>query len=222
MSNEFDQVPFGGQPFVDNPEPRCPCILLLDTSYSMRGASIQQLNDGLVAFRDELSKDSLASKRVEVAIVTFGPVKVRQHFGTADDFTPPRLSAEEDTPMGEAILQGLELLGLRKELYKENGVAYYRPWVFLITDGAPTDDWKGAARRVAEGEASKAFSFFAVGVKGADMAILNQIAPRGALPLEGLKFRELFAWLSNSLKAVSASRVGDKIDLSKPSDWTSV
>jgi uncharacterized protein YegL len=223
VSDDFSQVPFGGQPFVDNPEPRCPCLLLVDVSQSMKGRPIQQVNEGLRAFRDSLAEDSLASKRVEVSLLTFGPVRVRQHFETADEFIPPALSTEEDTPLGQAILDGLDLLDARKELYRQNGVAYYRPWVFLLTDGSPTDGevWKQAARRVREGESSKSFSFFAVGVQGANMDILDAISERGAMPLDGLRFRELFSWLSSSLKSVSHSRVGDKVSLAKP-DWTSV
>lgn len=56
--------------FADNPEPRCPCVLLLDTSGSMQGAPIDALNPGLKAFRDDLNKDPLASRRVDVAVVT--------------------------------------------------------------------------------------------------------------------------------------------------------
>jgi hypothetical protein len=52
--SEFDQIPFGAAEFADNPEPRCPCLLLLDTSGSMQGAPISELNRGLVAFKDEL------------------------------------------------------------------------------------------------------------------------------------------------------------------------
>ena len=58
-----------GLEFADNPEPRCPCILLLDTSKSMAGDRVAALNQGLQAFRDELIKDPLARQRVEVAIV---------------------------------------------------------------------------------------------------------------------------------------------------------
>ena len=49
--SEFEQIPFGAAEFADNPEPRCPCLLLLDTSVSMRGRPIDELNAGLIAFR---------------------------------------------------------------------------------------------------------------------------------------------------------------------------
>ena len=35
--SEFDQVPFADAQFAENPEPRCPCLLLLDSSTSMSG-----------------------------------------------------------------------------------------------------------------------------------------------------------------------------------------
>ena len=73
QSSTSDQVPFGAAEFAENPEPRCPCILLLDTSGSMKAEPLAQLNDGLVTFKDELAADALAQKRVEVALITFGP-----------------------------------------------------------------------------------------------------------------------------------------------------
>jgi uncharacterized protein YegL len=106
MDNAFDQVPFGAHKFADNPEPRCPCLLLLDTSGSMQGQPISELNAGLIQFKDELVSDSLAAKRVEIAIVTFGPVNTVTEFQTADEFYPPTLTTTGDTPMGAAIEQG--------------------------------------------------------------------------------------------------------------------
>lgn len=210
--------------FADNPEPRCACVLLLDTSASMGGRPIAALNEGLRAFGDDIGTDTLASRRVEVAIVTFGQggAQTVQGFLGAGQFVAPTLTAGGSTPMGEAIERALDLVENRKRDYRANGVAYYRPWVFLITDGEPTDAWDDAARRVAEAEKANGLAFFAVGVQGANMDVLKQIAVRDPLKLDGLKFTELFVWLSQSQKRVSASRVGEQAALPSPSGWASV
>ena len=148
--------------FADNPEPRCPVVLVLDTSGSMAGDKIRELNAGLVDFSDALKKDRLASLRVEVAVVTFGgrvraldvrggerspgkdiipyspndqatsrvfqeiPFDAHLAFVTVDEFQPPMMVASGETPMGEAIQRSLALLRDRKEIYKQNGLDYFR------------------------------------------------------------------------------------------------
>jgi uncharacterized protein YegL len=214
--SELDQVPFGGGEFAENPEPRCPCVLLLDTSSSMSGAKIAELNQGLQTFEAELKGDSMAAKRVEVAIVTFGPVQILQDFVTADALMAPQLIASGDTPMGSAVRTACDLVAQRKATYKANGIGYYRPWVFLITDGAPTDDITEAVNLVKDGESRKSLMFYAVGVDGADIDKLSMISQRAPLMLRGLSFRELFVWLSNSLGSVSRSQPGDAVSLDNP------
>ena len=220
MANQYlEQVEFD----TSNPEPRCACMLLVDVSGSMAGEPIQQLNEGLLAFQQALNADSLASLRVELAIVSFGStVTVARDFVTANQFQPPRLSASGSTPMGQAINLALDMVTQRKSTYQQNGVAYYRPWIFLITDGAPTDEWQSAAQRVKQSEASKGVAFFAVGVQGANMNTLSQIATRTPLQLKGLNFRSMFVWLSQSLTSVSHSQVGQQTPLPAPQGWAEV
>src|SRR5580658_8076240 len=84
MSEQTEYPGFEASEFAENPEPRVPCVLLLDVSGSMSGQPIAELNEGLVTLKDTLSADSLASKRAEIAIVTFGgTVNVIQNFVTA-------------------------------------------------------------------------------------------------------------------------------------------
>jgi len=212
----LEQVPFNNMEFADNPEPRCACLLLLDTSGSMQGIKIQELNTGLSEFARQLRADAMAAKRVEVGIVTFGPVHITQPFVTADAFTAPKLQASGETPMGAAIEQAAGMIADRKQAYRANGVGYYRPWIFMISDGTPTDDITYACTLVKEGEAQKRFLFYAVGVEGADMAKLAKISVREPLRLKQLSFAELFVWLSDSLSSVSRSQTSDSPALKDP------
>jgi uncharacterized protein YegL len=189
--------------FADNPEPRCPCVLILDTSQSMAGEPIAALNRGLQVFREELLAVPLATKRVEVAVISFGEeVRVVQDFVTVDRFQPPILEAEGETPMCTAIVRALDLVEKRKQRYRANGVAYSRPWLFLITDGMPQGDTvettRQAVQRLRGAEASRKVAFFAVGVEGANMKLLARISVRPPVKLDGLRFQDLFAWLSAS------------------------
>ena len=70
---------------------------------------IDLLNEGLRTLKETLAADSLASKRAEIAIVTFGGiVTVAQDFVTAENFHPPHLKATGGTPMGQAISTGVQ------------------------------------------------------------------------------------------------------------------
>jgi len=212
----LDQVPFSNLEFADNPEPRCACLLLLDTSGSMQGQKVEQLNAGLNEFARQLRSDAMAAKRVEVAVVAFGPVRVEQNFVTADSFIAPQLEADGDTPMGAAIEKAAELLAERKKAYRANGIGYYRPWIFMISDGEPTDNVTAAAALVRAGEAKKSFMFYAVGVENADIGKLAAVAVRQPLRLKGLSFGQLFVWLSDSLSSVSRSQISDTPALTNP------
>lgn len=212
----FDQVPLLQSDFADNPEDRCPVLLLLDTSVSMQGAKIDALNQGLQQLHSELLEDKLAAKRVEIAIVGFGPVRVVSDFQSVNHALMPTLVAEGNTPMGSGIALGLELLKNRKSTIRSHGLNVYRPWVFMITDGESTDALDQARALIHEGEASKAFMFYAVGVGDFNMEALRSLCVREPLRLKGLMFREFFAWLSSSLSAVSHSRPGDQVPLTNP------
>ena len=212
--------------FAENPEPRCPCVLLLDTSGSMQGMPIEALNQGLLSFKDELTRSSLASRRVEVAIITFDSnVNVVQDFVTADQFNPPILTAQGLTTMGSGINKSLDIIQERKAQYRANGIAYYRPWVFMITDGEPQGEMddivEQASRRLQADEANKRVAFFTVGVENANMTRLNQIAVRTPLKLQGLNFVEMFVWLSASMSTVSQSKVDEQVAL-PPIGWNSI
>ena len=221
---------FSDLTFAQNPDPRCPVVLMLDCSDSMDEplaeeprTPLEALSGGLDVLVSELSKDPLARRRVEVSIVAYGSdVRAATTFVTVDDLVLPTLEKSGLTSTGAALNVALDLLEERKQTYRRNGVSYYRPWIMLITDGLATDDTTNLPTRIKEAEEAKKLAFFSVGVEGADMDALSELSVRAPLPLDGIKFAELFVWLSASQARVSASQIGDAVPLPSPDGWAEV
>jgi uncharacterized protein YegL len=201
-----------------NPNPRVACALLLDTSRSMgdrtvRGEStaIDELNAGFAAFCRQIKTDDLAKKRAEISVITFGgEARVAIGFTEGRDLQPQTFKAAGATPMGHALHIAVDELTRQKQDYKHAGLLYYRPWLFIVTDGAATDvpePFDSATRRVRELEAAKGVNVFAIGVGNhADFDQLSRLSDvRQPLRLKGLSFSEFFLWLSASMSAASTS-----------------
>ena len=116
----------------------------------------------------------------------------------------------------------VEITQQRKQTYKDNGVTYYRPWLFLITDGSPTDSIANAKTQLKRLVEEKGVVFFAVGVKNADMGRLKELAGDNTAKLDGLNFSKLFEWLSASMQRVSQSKPGDMTELPPPDSWAAI
>lgn len=208
--------------FAQNTEPRCPCAVLIDVSGSMKGKPIAEANAGLQDLKTKLVEDSLACLRVELALVTFTEtVKVEVDFCSPDQFNPPILTTGGGTSLGAAIIKTLEILKARCAEYRAAGISHYRPWLIVITDAHSGDDIFEAARQVKEAESQKKLAFFGIGVQTVDMASMASLSLRPPLHLDGLKFQELFEWLSVNLSSVAVSRPGDQVALTAPT-WATV
>ena len=112
----------------------------------------------------------------------------------------------------------LDLLETRKKDYRNAGVDYYQPWLVLMTDGGPNgaeDELRRAISRTVEAVNNKKLTIFPIGIgPEADMRVLAQFSPnRSPLKLQGLKFREFFAWLSQSVSRTSQSIPGENVKL---------
>jgi uncharacterized protein YegL len=191
----FDEIRFS-----DGAEKRTTLVFLLDTSSSMNGDEkgqgprpIDELNDAVKAWAGHLNSSSELRYRAELAVITFGAGGVRVHEG-ADGapfvpvavFTPPTLTAGGVTPMFEAIRTAIDLSERRKGELDDLGLHRFRPLIFMLTDGGPTDksgnllsrtDWETMAAQIAALEAKRKLAFFAVGVSGADRECLATLAP---------------------------------------------
>lgn len=210
---------------IDNPTPRCPVALVLDTSGSMYGQPIEQLNAGIQLFLDEVKRDDLARWSVDLAVYTAGGSAdcIQSFIGVEQIARFSPLEASGGTPLGQATRMALDDLEARKKSYRDSGVPYYQPWLVLISDGAPDYGWQDAAHRASALSAQRKLVSLPIGVQGADLDVLSQFSSKPAVALDGLKFRELFQWLSASMARVSASTSSDaSVQLPSMDSWGSV
>lgn len=220
MFNGFNGI-IGKEDLVDNPTARVPVCLCLDVSYSMEGLPINELNKGVSLFYEAIKEDEVAAYSAEICIVTFGGFGaqcVSEFSSLQSNPYPPILSAAGGTPMGEAVNMGLDKLEERKQLYKDVGLDYFQPWLILMTDGAPNglqSEFDRAVQRTVEMVENKKLTIFPIAIgPQANMNTLSLFSPeRTPLKLQGLKFSEFFAWLSQSVAKTSQSIPGEKIKL---------
>lgn len=208
---------------AENYEQKCLCVLVLDVSGSMGGSPIQELNNGLQDFYNEISDDPTTSQRLEVALVTFSHVvSTIQSPALVENFTMPKLQASGSTATVNAVRNAIELVAARKAWYKTTNQTYYRPWIILMTDGEPDSDQDvdGLAQQIKQDTANKSYMFLPIGVgKDANMSILSKM--QGSIPpmkLQGTKFSSFFKWLSASMGTVVNSAEGQQVDLSAGAD----
>ncbi|MBK7637445.1 MAG: protein phosphatase 2C domain-containing protein [Saprospiraceae bacterium] len=164
--------------------------------------------------------DDVAKKSVEILVVTFdSTARKLDDFKLSEDWKVPALNATGSTAMGEAIKIGLESLQQRKIHLRNNGVNFYKPWLVLITDGAPTDMQKGDTLwKQIQGELKKSSDRiclpWAFGTETADMGNLKDLFPDGhVFRLKDANFESIFKWLSDSVNLVSRSSPGEKLKL---------
>ncbi|MFZ1411681.1 MAG: VWA domain-containing protein [Micropruina sp.] len=208
---------------VENPTPRVPVSLCIDTSGSMMGDKIRELIEGIKLFYDAIDEDDDAHDSAEVSVVAFNSgANVVQDFASIEGLrrdiaiTPSGL-----THLGEGVNLALDTLEKRKALYSNSGVLYYQPWLVLMTDGQPNGDrqmLERAVERVASLVGDKKLTVFPIGIGAdADMNVLGRFR-QPPLRLEGLSFREFFEWLSKSVSKVSQSMPGGE----PPIDFRSI
>ncbi len=206
-----------------NSAPRCPVVLLLDVSDSMSGQPIDELNQGLRQFIRETAEDEAARMSVELEVITFeSTASVAMPFTPICDVErdPAPLVPGGTTAMGAALRLAHKDLAERRRKYRNAGISSYKPWVVLMTDGGPNDNnWQDAAAQMRElGELGK-IQYIGIEIgDSADHATMCQILPAnpGPVKLQGLRFKQFFRWLTDSLRSVSSSAVSDENNIRLP------
>ena len=199
---------------------RLPVYLLLDVSGSMQGDPIEAVRHGVRALVSELRGAPQALETAYLSVITFNS-RARQVTPLTELmlFKEPQLSAGGATALGAA----LRLLSdcIRSEVRKstETQKGDWRPLVFILTDGAPTDDWREAAAML---KSTKPANIIACAAGAyADTTVLKEITECVLMmnTLSAGDLAQFFAWVSSSVKMSSKSldaKPGANIELPPP------
>jgi uncharacterized protein YegL len=203
---------------------RLPVYLLLDTSGSMAGAPIQALRLGVEQFTKEVEGDPFAKESVYMGIITFGGEAqfVTKGLISFEDFLsefhPDSLSADGQTPLGQALWLLVESLDKDvRSSVKGGEKGDWKPLIFVLTDGEPTDEWREPRKVILDKQTKKVINVITVGCgPRINQQNLKDIAigPTFNMNNDEAAFKRFFQWVSQSVraasKAVSQSGGGDK------------
>ncbi len=130
----------GADDLVENPTPRVPVSLCIDTSGSMMGDKIRELIEGVNLFYDAIDEDDDAHDSAEVSIVAFNSgAALIQDFASIERLEPstPSIAHAVVRPRGGRESRTRHSWRSASRSYSGAGVLYYQPWLVLMTDGQP-------------------------------------------------------------------------------------
>jgi uncharacterized protein YegL len=183
---------------------RLPVYLVLDTSGSMTGEPIEAVKNGLSTLLTALRSDPHALETAYLSVITFDS-DARQVVPLTDlaSFQEPSLTAQGTTSLGEAL--SLVASSIDREVKKSSPEQKgdWKPLVFFMTDGQPTDDWQ---RGLTEFKSRKTGMVVACAAgTGADATLLKQITENVVMldTADKATIAAYFKWVSSSITTSS-------------------
>lgn len=196
-------------PPVSPTETHFAILLLVDVSSSV-SAHIDDINVAVGEFINAVKADPYARRRADLAIVTFGgsdEVKTVQDFRPVCQSEAPRLQANGCTPMGAGVKKAVTMTIERGHMYDDMGTPKHTPWVVVISDGAPTDEYKEAFALAHQREEDGRLATWFIGTPGFSESVALDLTPR-VLKLANHDYSEFFKWLAQNTKVISVTHTG--------------
>lgn len=190
---------------------RLPVYLLLDCSGSMVGEPMEAVRQGVKALLSELRGDPQALETAWLSVITFAS-RARQIIPLTELilFREPELNAGGATALGGALRVLIECVRTEVRRASPTQKGDWRPLVFILTDGAPTDveEFRLAAEELRSINAASIIAC-AAGAK-ADTSYLKLVTDNVVMmnTLSAGDLAQFFAWVSGSIRSSSRSMDG--------------
>lgn len=183
---------------------RLPVYLLLDTSGSMSGEPIEALKNGVQILVSTLRQDPYALETAFLSVITFdSSAKQVVPLTELATFQTPAIAASGTTALGEALtlLAGCIEVEVAKTTADAKGD--WKPIIFIMTDGSPTDDWKTGLDKLKKVRTGVIVACAAG--QGGDTAILKQITEVVVQldTADSNTIKAFFKWVSASISTGS-------------------
>lgn len=187
---------------------RLPVYLLLDCSESMAGPPLEAVENGLATMLTALRKNPYAMETVYMSIITFdAKARLAVPLAEISSITIPRLSVRPGTCLGAAL--ALLHNSIQEDVVRTTAdqKGDFRPLVFILTDGQPTDEWQLPITRL-RGVTPQLANIYAIGCGDeVDFTMLGRIADV-CLHMRWLSvesFAQFFVWMSASVQSMSVT-----------------
>ncbi|CAL9318756.1 vWA domain-containing protein [Streptomyces labedae] len=154
-----------------------PFYMVCDESGSMAGGGVDAINAALPDLHQEISTNPSVADKTRFALIGFSTqASVLQPLADLSELTQlPSLSAGGVTSFGAAFRLLKDTIEKDVAVLKGEGHDVYRPVVFFLSDGIPTDEgWRTALNELnAFRYAPKIIAF---GISDADAATITEVA----------------------------------------------
>jgi len=198
---------------------RLPIFFLIDVSESMVGEPIRKVNEGMKTILLHLKGNPMALETAYISVIAFaGKAVMTAPLTELIPFNAPELFIGGGTALGNAMNFLMDEMGkqVQKTTYEKKGD--WKPIVFLLTDGAPTDDISAAVKRWHSDFRNRANLVAISFGNQADTSVLKQFTDNVLIfdNTDASAYEEFFKWISSSIETKSmniALSPGDEFQL---------